>query len=167
MNLELLECALNNRYSNYENRKEIVSKLMDNIKKSFLFDLLIGNIDNGKYNYSLMESNADSLLTPYFDYEEIFKFSSTRLTVSDNSNYDIYDNLLLFLNSNNEYLEYFKNMYNLLTPDKIEELFVKIENDKGIKIDNNYKNIVFLSYSRYYYNIGSVLEKVSINSKSK
>lgn len=165
MNLELLSDALNNHYINYENREAIVNKIMDNIKKSFLFDILIGNIDNGRYNYELKENDIDGKLTPYFDYEQIFKFGTTRLTVSDNNNYDVYDNLLNFLNSEVNYIDYFKRMYDLLTPDKIEELFIKIENDKGIKIPDNYKNIVFLSYSRHYNNIGMILEKVNSHIK--
>ena len=165
MNLELLCDALNNHYINYENRDAIVNKIMDNIKKSFLFDILIGNIDNGRYNYELKENDIDGKLTPYFDYEQIFKFGTTRLTVDDNNNYDVYDNLLNFLNSEVNYVDYFKKMYDLLTPDKIEELFIKIENDKGVKIPDNYKNIVFLSYSRHYNNIGIILEKVNSHSK--
>ena len=165
MNLELLNEAIYNHYSNYKDKEEIVTKVMDSIRKSFLFDILIGNIDNGKYNYEIMESDIDGKLCPYFDYEQIFKFSSTRLTVSDSNNYSMYDDLFEFLNTNYEYLSYFKEMYDKLTPEVIEGLFIKIENDKGVKIDDNYKNIVFLSYSRHYYNIGKVLEKV--NSKSK
>ena len=165
MNLELLSDAIDNHYSNYINKEEIVSKIMDKIYKSFLFDILLGNIDNGKYNYEVMENDIDGKLCPYFDYEQIFKFSSTRLTVSDSDNYSMYDNLFEFLNNYSGYIDYFKGMYDKLTPDNLEGLFIKIENDKGIKIDNNYKNIIFLSYSRHYYNLGMVLEK--INSKSK
>ena len=167
MNLELLSKAISNHYSNYKHKEKIVSKIMDDIKKSFLFDILIGNIDNGRYNYEIMENDTDGQLTPYFDYEHIFKFGTTRLTVNDSNNYDVYDNLLIFLNSEVNYVDYFKKMYDLLTPDKIEELFIKIENDKGIKIPDNYKNIVFLSYSRHYQNLGNVLDKVigSVHTK--
>ena len=165
MNLELLEEALSNHYSNYKNRDMIVRKMMDDIKKSFLFDILIGNIDNGKYNYELMENDIDGRLTPYFDYEQIFKFSSTRLTVSDSNNYSVYDNLLEFLNSNPEYIDYFREMYNTLTPEKIEELFAKIEREKEITIDSNYKNIIFLTYSRHYNNIGMFLKQIKHNKK--
>ena len=165
MNLELLSDALNNHYINYENKESIVNRIMDDIKKSFLFDILIGNIDNGKYNYELKENDTDGKLTPYFDYEQIFKFGTTRLTVNDNNNYDVYDNLLIFLNSEANYVDYFKKMYELLTPDKIEELIIKIENDKHIRVPDNYKNIIFLSYSRHYNNIGMILEKINSHSK--
>ena len=56
-------------------------------------------------------------------------------------------------------------MYELLTPDKIEELIIKIENDKHIRVPDNYKNIIFLSYSRHYNNIGMILEKINSHSK--
>ena len=167
MSLDLINEAVKYRYSNYVNKDDIINKIMDDIKKSFLFDILIGNIDNGKYNYELMESDTDSKITPYFDYEQIFKFSSTRLTVNDSDNYDVYDNLLLFLNDNSSYIKYFMEMYKVLNPDKVMELFIEVENDTNSEIDDNYKNIVFLTYSRHYLNIGKVLDKIKYKSISK
>ena len=167
MNLELVNKAISYHYSNYQNKDIIVNKLMDDIKKSFLFDILIGNIDNSKYNYEVMENNTDGRLTPYFDYELIFKFSSTRFTVNDCNNYDIYDNLLLFLSENNNYIDYFKKMYSILNPDKLMELFDDVENDTNSKIDSNYKNIVFLTYSRHYMNLGKVIDNINSNNRGK
>ena len=160
MNLELLFKAISNHYINYQNNTLIVDKIMDSLKKYFLFDILIGNIDNGKYNYELMENNYDATTTPYFDFEQTFKFSSTRFTASDRDNYDVYDNLWEFLSKENDYIAIFKDMYNKLTPNKIEELLAEIENDTGYKISNNDKNIIFLSYGRHYQNLGDILNKL-------
>ena len=167
MNFDLIYKAINDRYINYENSELIINNIMDNLKKYFLLDILIGNIDNGKYNYELMENKNDSILCPYFDYGQIFKFSSTRFTVSDNNNYDVYDNLFEFLLREKEYQEIFIDMYNKLTPIKIEELFKEIENDTGYKIEENIKNIVFLSYSRHYQLIGNVINNLVNENKIK
>ncbi len=112
MNLELLARAIRNRYQNYENSEIVIARIMDSLKKYFLLDILIGNIDNGKYNYELMECNDDAKCTPYYDFEQIFKFSSTRFTASDSGNYDVYDNLMEFLSNENEYVSIFMDMYN-------------------------------------------------------
>lgn len=167
MNLGLLFRAISNRYRNYDNSNTIISTLMDNFKRYFLFDILIGNIDNGKYNYELLESNCDAKTTPYFDYEQIFKFSSTRFTASDSGNYDVYDNLLEFLLKETDYILIFKEMYSKLTPKKMEEIISEIEKEIGSKMSDNEKNIIFLSYSRHYQNLGDVLDKVMSSVRTK
>lgn len=167
MNLKLLKDAIEYRYINYENNEQIVNKIMDNLKKYFLLDILIGNIDNGKYNYELMESNTDAITTPYYDFEEIFKFTSTRFTASDNNNYDVYDNLYEFLQEETNYLDIFLDMYQKLTPFKVEDLINEVEKDTNSKIDNNPKNIIFLSYSRHYQKIGEVLNRINHNKLKK
>ena len=167
MNLELLFKAISSRYQNYDNSDIIISKIMDKLKRYFLFDILIGNIDNGKYNYELMESNYDAKITPYFDYEQIFKFSSTRFTASDSGNYDVYGNLLEFLSKETDYIPIFMEMYRKLTPEKIETIINEIEKEIGSKISDNDKSIIFLAYSRHYYYLGNILDKVmgSIHTK--
>lgn len=167
MNLELLFKAVSSRYQNYDNSSIIISKIIDSFKRYFLFDILIGNIDNGKYNYEIMEGNYDAKITPYFDYEQIFKFSSTRFTASDSGNYDVYDNLLEFLSKETDYIPIFMEMYRKLTPEKIEKIINEIEKEIGSKISDNDKSIIFLAYSRHYYNLGNVLDKVigSIHTK--
>ena len=167
MNLELINKAIEFRYSNYKNSNKIVENIMHNLKICFLFDMLIGNIDNGKYNYEIMESSNNAYVTPYFDYEEIFKFSSTRFTVSDSNNYDIYDNLYIFLNNENNYITIFNKMYNLLTPEILENIIKEVENDINYKIDTNTKNIIFLSYYRHYTKIGEVLNRLSKTNSIK
>lgn len=162
MNLELLYKAFS---FHYNNNLMIVDKIMNQIKEYFLFDVLIGNIDNGKYNYEILENDKTAKMTPYFDFGQIFKFGSTRFTVSDNGNFDIYDNLFFFLEKEQNYITYFKNMYNILTPDKVLDIFTKIEAENGIKINENEKNIMFLLYARHYQCLGNVLNK--LNSKRK
>ena len=37
--------------------------------------------------------------------------------------------ILLFLNDNSSYIKYFMEMYKVLNPDKVMELFIEVEND--------------------------------------
>ena len=165
MNLELIEKAILDRYSNYPNKDIIISNIMNNIKMSFLLDILIGNNDNGKYNYCVLENNQESYLTPYYDFGCIFNFTNTRLTVNDNDDYNQYNNLLSFLDKEKEYITIFKKMYELLTPESLEDIIKEVEKDNNFKINQNDKNIIFLSYSRHYMRIGNILKKLTNNYK--
>ena len=158
MNLEFIYKVLNYRYKDYPNSLVIINNIMDELITYFLFDILIGNFDNGRYNYELMENNIDAKTAPYYDFDNTFLFKRTRFTVSDSNNYDIYDNLLELLSkTDNRYVDRFMDMYNKLTPDMLEEIFLEVEKEIGIKISNNFKNILFLAYSRHYDRIGDIL----------
>lgn len=158
MNLEFIYNVLSYRYRDYMNKELIVNRIMDELITYFLVDILIMNYDNGKYNRELMENNMDSKSVPYYDYDHIFGYSNTRISVSDKSSNDIYDNLYELLSKcNDDYLNKFINMYNILSPNKLEEIFIEIENDIDSKIPDNLKNMLFLIYSIHYQKIGNVL----------
>ena len=58
-------------------------------------------------------------------------------------------------------------MYNLLTPEILENIIKEVENDINYKIDTNTKNIIFLSYYRHYTKIGEVLNRLSKTNSIK
>lgn len=158
MNLEFIYKVLNYRYKDYPDSLIIINNIMDELITYFLFDILIGNFDNGRYNYELMENNTDAKNAPYYDFDNTFLFKMTRFTVSDSNNYDIYDNLLEFLSKvDKKYINRFMDMYNKLTPDRLEEIFLEVEKDIDSKMSNNFKNILFLAYSRHYEKISDIL----------
>lgn len=168
MNLEFIYKVLNYRYRNYNNSQFIVHKIMDELINYFMLDMLIGNYDNGKYNYEIMENDRDAKNCPYYDFGNSFVFKKTRFTVSDSDNYDIYDNLLEFLFKYDcSYVCRFIDMFNKLSPSKLEEIFVEIENDIDYKLDVNFKNILFLAYSRHYEKISDILIKNKMISTMK
>ena len=64
MNLEFIWKILNYRYKGYNNSQMIVAKIMDELVNYFLLDILIGNYDNGKYNYEIMENESAANVLP-------------------------------------------------------------------------------------------------------
>ena len=58
-------------------------------------------------------------------------------------------------------------MYNSLNPFVLEDLINKLETNKNTSINDNTKNIIFLSYSRHYMLVRNVLETLRNKNKTK
>ena len=158
MSLEFIWKVLDDRYRDYKDCDKIVAKIMDEMVNYFLLDILIGNIDNGKYNYGLMENYVDAKCCPYYDFEYIFMFSRTSFTVEYDDNNDVLGVIIKFLNvSDRLFVDRFIRMHDMLTPSKLEELFIEIEDDIDSKLPDNFKNISYLAYSRFYYILDEIL----------
>lgn len=164
MTLDNILDALHIYFSNYNNKDEIVNRIYNGIIDYYMLDLLLGNMDNGRYNYELMVGSDNAYLSPYFDFGMTFNFSSTNLRVDEDSSNNLYDNLGKLL-INDDYYNRFISMYNMLTPLCMEKLFDKVEADKGFVLDNNFKNIIFLAYSRHYLMMGNVIENINKRGK--
>ena len=166
MTLDNIKVALNNYFKDYINREEIINKIYDEVIKYYMLDLLIGNNDNGKYNYEMLVSSDNAYLSPYTDFGLTFNFTNTRLRVNEEVDNNIYNNIELLLQDNNYYQE-FLNMYNKLNPFILEELITNLEEKRKITLDDNFKNIIFLSYSRHYMLVRNILESLRNKNKKK
>ena len=58
-------------------------------------------------------------------------------------------------------------MYNKLNPFILEELIENIEQKRKIASDDNFKNIIFLSYSKHYMLVRNILEMLRNKNKIK
>jgi len=162
MNLDHIQKALYYYFSNYKDKDMITSSIVNEIIAYYMFDLLLGNIDNGRYNYEIMVSSDTAKNSPYCDFGLTFNFNSTMLTVKKDTGNDIYDNIKLLLEEYPEVYEKFLYMYNKLTPSALEEIFKLVKEDIKTTIPNNIKNILFLSYSSHYEKIGKILNKKKV-----
>jgi len=165
MNLDFIVEALFYHLRNYDNKKNIFNILINELSNYLLLDLLIGNYDNGKFNYELMENNIDVKLSPYSDFGLTFDYTkTTRFTINDSDDYSFYSNINTVLN--NDFLKNkFIKMYEFLTLEKLEELFIEIEKDIDSKLPNNFKNTIYLSYGRHRNKINVLLEDISKKSR--
>jgi len=59
------------------------------------------------------------------------------------------------------------NMYNKLNPFILEELIEELEEKRKIALDDNFKNIIFLSYSKHYMLVRNILEMLRNKNKIK
>ena len=114
----------------------------------------------------MMVSKDNAYLSPYSDFGLTFNFTSTRLRVNEEVNNSIYSNLKILLKEDKYYQE-FINMYNKLNPFILEELIEKLEQKRKIALDDNFKNIIFLSYSKYYMLVRNILEMLKNKNKIK
>ena len=164
MTLDNISERLNIYFNDYRNKDIIVNDIYNDVITYYMLDLLLGNIDNGKYNYEFMASDTNAKMSPYSDFGMIFNFSSTKLRVNEYCNSSIYDNLNVLLSMNKEYLTRFSSMYEKLTPNKLEEIINDVEKNNKVDFGSNFKNIIFLSYSRHYVMLGNIINTIKKNS---
>lgn len=164
MTLDNISERLNIYFNDYRNKDIIVNDIYNDVITYYMLDLLLGNIDNGKYNYEFMVSDTNAKMSPYSDFGMIFNFSSTKLRVNEYCNSSIYDNLNELLSMNKEYLTRFSSMYEKLTPNKLEEIINDVEKNNKVDFGSNFKNIIFLSYSRHYVMLGNIINTIKKNS---
>lgn len=166
MTLDNILLSLNMYFKEYQNKDEIINRIYNDVIKHYMLDLLLGNIDNGKYNYELIVGDDNAYLSPYSDFGMIFNFTSTNLRVNNEVDNSLYNNLRLLLTNDLYYKEFIK-MYKKITPDRMEELLKKVEDAKNISLGDNFKNIVFLSYMKHYLMIDGIIKEINKDKRKR
>lgn len=166
MTLDNILISLNIYFKDYHDREEIIKRIYNDVIKHYMLDLLLGNIDNGKYNYELIVGDDNAYLSPYTDFGMIFNFTSTNLRVNNEVDNSLYNNLRLLLTNDLYYKEFIK-MYKKITPDRMEELLKKVEDNKNISLGDNFKNIVFLSYMKHYLIIDGIIKEINKDKRKR
>lgn len=166
MTLDNILISLNIYFKDYHDREEIIKRIYNDVIKHYMLDLLLGNIDNGKYNYELIVGDDNAYLSPYTDFGMIFNFTSTNLRVNNEVDNSLYNNLRLLLTNDLYYKEFIK-MYKKITPDRMEELLKEVEDNKNISLGDNFKNIVFLSYMKHYLIIDGIIKEINKDKRKR
>ena len=94
------------------------------------------------------------------------KKKEKKVTFSEEIDNSIYSNLKILLKED-KYYQDFINMYNKLNPFILEELIEELEEKRKIALDDNFKNIIFLSYSKHYMLVRNILEMLRNKNKIK
>lgn len=166
MTLDNILLSLNMYFKEYQNKDEIINRIYNDVIKHYMLDLLLGNIDNGKYNYELIVGDDNAYLSPYTDFGMIFNFTSTNLRVNNEVDNSLYNNLRLLLTNELYYKEFIK-MYKKITPERMEELLKEVEDNKNISLGDNFKNIVFLSYMKHYLIIDGIIKEINKDKRKR
>jgi len=152
--LEDIWMVLYKRYNSRENAQELVNKLMTQIVRVFLFDVVIANSDRHTENIGFIEDGENVELAPLFDND--YMLSDYALYDNDYSMYvesgdyfakEDYSNfgtnqapqntLEKFLNvSASEYKEELIEMLKAISKESLEEIFNELEIE-GICIDSS------------------------------
>lgn len=163
-NLEIIWDALNYHFINFSDSKrcEIVKKIMDELTKRYSLDYLVMQTDRHERNWEIEETLDDAFLTPLYDNELSFCFDSyvPELKVDINNNIKFDSELEKYLSfSSDYYKEEFVNLYNILTPEFLENTIKQLEIRMDFSFPVIYKQTVIKNYSKHYNDITSILNK--------
>ncbi len=159
-NLEDIWDALENRYQNYENKREIIEKLMKKIVDIFLFDIICGNQDRHSGNLVIAE-NQDDVDIQLFDNERILSQNEiVSLTMNDNSRQNLWIALKKFLKiSSDDFKKIITEKLWIISDENLDWVFQRIENTTGYPIPENEENYYLEEFRNRRKKIITFLEK--------
>lgn len=145
-------------WDNLDFKKYDTLKLMIEIIKMYLFDLVLGNFDRCPCNWGLLENNGDVRLT-IFDNEHLFSDEWSAYITSDfddvkyaagysekmvwEMRYSDLENFLL--ESDSRFYVLLEELLNLFTPEAFIKILDEVEEECGLPIVNKKMKIAFFN----------------------
>lgn len=165
VNLETIWQALEYRYRNIDNSKEIVKKLMEELVSRLLIDILTGQNDRYEFNIEIKEKDSDIKLANIYGNEEGLMYDKFDMGVTmDSLKYkgDYMTSLLneFFNISESKYIDIFNLMLDKLNIDKFKLIVNDIKLQvKDLEIPDGYFNKLISRYSKYYNEYKNIVNK--------
>lgn len=165
VNLETIWQALEYRYRNMDNSKEIVKKLMEELVSRLLIDILTGQNDRYEFNIEIKEKDSDIKLANIYGNEEGLMYDKFDMGVTmDSLKYkgDYMTSLLneFFNISESKYIDIFNLMLDKLNIDKFKLIVNDIKLQvKDLEIPDGYFNKLISRYSKYYNEYKNIVNK--------
>ncbi len=168
-NLELIWQVLEDHFREYDNKNEIVRKLMQQLCINHICDMLIYNQDRNSSNWIIEESENDANLVPAFDHGETFKkeyfFTGIIVDPINKKKYEtprIYTEVERFLKrSDKRYYEIFLELKDRLGMDTLKKAIKKVERKIKEPIKDVTKNEIIATFLEHQNNLNIVLEKLT------
>jgi len=147
-NLEDIENALNKKYG-----IKITDKLMEELIRIFIFDVIIGNIDRHMDNIFIVENNTIKF-SPIFDNEKMLNKYSINMGIYSlgvdredykysEEDYDYSDNFIYkFLTKYNDYRNILIDWLFIIEDDNLDIIFNNIEDKINNEIEENMKKYI-------------------------
>lgn len=159
-NLEDIWDALENRYQNYENKREIVEKLMRTIVDIFLFDIICDHQDRHSGNLLIAESQ-DRVDIQLFDNERILsQREMVSLTVNDRSLQNIWMALKTFLRiSSEEFQKIIIEKLWIISDENLFSVFQKIKDQTGYEVPKHEKDYYLMGFQKHREKLIRMLQK--------
>ena len=152
--LEEIWIALEEYYKERPNMQEIVSSLMSQVVKMFIFDEMVGQSDRNTTNWEVVEhSNGKINLSPLYDNSrivccDIFDLSPL-IKVDDNPRKNQLNDIMLghFIDiSSSEYLNLFSSYLWVIREDNIDKIIKQIEEETECPMPEKLK----MRYQEYF-----------------
>lgn len=165
VNLETIWQALEYRYRNIDNSKEIVKKLMEELVSRLLIDILTGQNDRYEFNIEIKEKDSDIKLANIYGNEEGLMYDKFDMGVTMDSLKYKGDYMTSLLNeffdiSESKYIDIFNLMLDKLNIDKFKLIVNDIKLQvKDLEIPDGYFNELISRYSKYYNEYKNIVNK--------
>ncbi len=163
-NFELIWNAIESHFKNFDNKHEIVSKLMTQLATTHLLDILLSNADRNKSNWAIEEDDTQANLVPIFDNGEAFKdgeWMALRVAPLSTEEIDnnIYTELEQFLKrSDSFYYNFFMELKDQINIGTLIDAMASVEKKIGVNIDDKTKNDILISYQEHLKKLDKVLK---------
>lgn len=146
-----------------------IQKINYDLVKMFCFDVLLINYDREALNWGIILGKDGIRLAPLFDNEAILTGSKLAISMGmDSENNDILFTDLLekfFAKSDLTLKDIFLNMYDKLTPAILNSIFEKVEKDRNITIDENYRAVALTNYVKHRNSLETIVEQYRQDKK--
>lgn len=140
-----------------------IQKINCDLVKMFCFDVLLRNYDRETPNWGIVLGKDGIRLAPLFDNESILTGSKFYISMGmDRENNDLlFADLLekFFATSDSTLKDIFLNMYDKLTPAVLNSIFEKVEKDRNITIDENYRAEALTNYVEHRNSLETIVEQ--------
>ena len=138
-----------------------IPQIIENLVRIFCFDLLVSNNDRVNVNWGVIRNESGMRLAPMFDNSLIFNFfPAVGLGVDSERAYNNKKILSNFLSVSDSYFtDIFYEMFDTLTPDKLDSIFKDVEKDRNITIDENYRVETVNNFNNYRNGLQEVVEQ--------
>lgn len=166
-NLDDIWDALEYRYKNHPNKREIISNIMNKIVKLYIFDIIACQSDRHSLNWEIKENNDTIDLAPIYDNEQILfksgKNSFISITVEQYFHEMLFKSIEKFQKvSAEKYIEFLKESLWIISAENLKSIFKRIENKTGYPMPDNYKNYYLSGYQNHREEIEKFLNDCNI-----
>lgn len=161
IDLETIWNELERKYKNYD----LVAKLMEEIVKVFLFDILIANGDRHGLNLFIEESAKGIQVAPIFDNEnmlselsishQMYILNTEPVNTANSTN--ILEHFLRI--SDGRYAKTLQDNLWIISEENIKKVLSRIEQERGIVLKKEYKKTIIDGFKANLAMINGALEK--------
>lgn len=169
-NLDDIWDALEYRYQNREDKREIITDLMKRIIDIFIFDIITCQSDRHSLNWGIIEKNGIVDIIPLYDNERILanqgKGASISLTIDSDGYMSLFTNIKKFINvSSDEFRNLIKEKLNIISDDNLSRVFERISNKTEYPMSDSYKEYYLMQFRKHRKNIENILIEEEIIRK--
>ncbi len=165
-NLSDIWSAIDYRYKNRKDSKEITFNLMRQVVDKYLFDIITCQCDGGVQNWEIEEEGNSIKLCPY-DNERILIYKGSdafvSLSIDCVEDEDLWKSLEKFQQiSGDEFTNIVASKIWIISPENLESVFERIDKNTGYLMPDSYKEY----YLNGYRNHKERLEKIIFKDKT-